>query len=454
MTFLSYTGRGRGGRGRGRGRGRGFPGRHRGGWAGAGRGRGASSSSSSSNKWVRPKEEKIKGDDDSKEASKPETEEVDKKSEAQQAEEAARKRVLTMKRSRNQLVVQSDGKDESAPPAQGLMMKHKGKHKLVMRTAADRTVEEKKKQLSPEKGKTIAAAQSMTRLGHNKLVLGGRKTLAAKEKLQQLKGKQSSVEMNGDKAEVSERNVEDLNPESKPEAQGKLKKAGPNKLAIPQKHEHKPSHKRSPPNSSRPGVAKRIKLTMIQPSTSEDAGSEEEDEEAQDAKETKTAAPDKTTEKLTDFAYRETSRVAPRGGQHRTWTLGGRGGGAPTNAGPRNMGLVRVQPDETKTRVCPVFLKGVECTDKYCRKRHDVPKEFAMPVCSFFQRHGQCLKAEGECMFRHVKVNPRATVCPSFALLGFCEDQDCAMRHVRTNNHSPPKNKADAKRKYAWRSGT
>jgi hypothetical protein len=452
MTFLSYTGRGRGGRGRGRGRGRGIPGRHRGGWAGAGRGGGASSS----NKWVRPKEEKIEGDEASKEPPKPETEQIDKKSEGQQAEEAARKRVLTMKRSRNQLVVvHSSSKDELAPPSQGPMMKHKGRHKLVMKTAADRTVEEKKKQLSPEKGKTIVAAQSMTRLGHNKLVLGGRKTVAAEENLLQLKGKKSSVEMNGDnKAEVSERNMEDLNPpESKPEAQGKLKKAGPNKLAIAQKHEHTPLHKHPPPNSSRPGVAKRIKLTMIQPSASEDAGSEE-DEEAQDAKETKTATPDKTTEKLTDFAYRETSRVAPRGGQHRTWTLGGGGGGAPTNAGPRNMGLVRVQPDETKTRVCPVFLKGVECTDKYCRKRHDVPKEFAMPVCSFFQRHGQCLKAEGECMFRHVKVNPRATVCPSFALLGFCEDQDCAMRHVRTNHHSPPQNKADAKRKYVWRSGT
>merc|ERR1712232_1035719 len=107
-------------------------------------------------------------------------------------------------------------------------------------------------------------------------------------------------------------------------------------------------------------------------------------------------------------------------------------GAAALQKGPRNMGLVRVQPNLRKTPICSTFLRGIQCTDKYCKRRHDVPKEFAMPVCSFFQRHGQCLKEE--CIFRHVKVNPRATICPSFSLLGFCEDPKCPMKHVQDSN--------------------
>lgn len=148
----------------------------------------------------------------------------------------------------------------------------------------------------------------------------------------------------------------------------------------------------------------------------------------------------KPSEKLTDSAYRETSRVRqrPKPATHNLrWSKDG-ASAAPTVAatqagstrnGGKNMGLVRVQRDEKRTPICTTFLRGVECTNPYCRKRHDVPKEHAMPVCSFFQRHGQCLKGD-ECVFRHVKVNARAMVCPSFALLGFCEDEQCPMQHV------------------------
>jgi hypothetical protein len=146
------------------------------------------------------------------------------------------------------------------------------------------------------------------------------------------------------------------------------------------------------------------------------------------------------TEKLTDFAYRETSRVRKRTtvSQNLHWSKNMKVSTSEEakdtyekpNARNRSMGLVRVQPNEKKTPICPTFLRGLQCKNQFCRKRHDVPRDFAMPVCSFFQRHGQCLRGD-ECVFRHVKVNPRAMVCPSFSLLGFCEDEFCAMQHVR-----------------------
>lgn len=95
--------------------------------------------------------------------------------------------------------------------------------------------------------------------------------------------------------------------------------------------------------------------------------------------------------------------------------------------------LVRVQPDATSTPICPSFLRGRACTDASCLKRHDVPKEFGMPACFYFQQKGLCYK--DDCPFRHVKVNPRAEVCPSFALLGFCEEAGCAMQHIRPAEH-------------------
>jgi len=94
------------------------------------------------------------------------------------------------------------------------------------------------------------------------------------------------------------------------------------------------------------------------------------------------------------------------------------------------MTLVRVRPDVETTPICPTFMRGIPCTNPNCAKRHDVPLEAATPICSFFQHQGQCHKGTA-CPFRHVKVNPQATVCPSFSLLGFCQDAGCTMKHVR-----------------------
>ncbi|EEC43440.1 predicted protein [Phaeodactylum tricornutum CCAP 1055/1] len=125
-------------------------------------------------------------------------------------------------------------------------------------------------------------------------------------------------------------------------------------------------------------------------------------------------------EKLTDFAYRKTERQTAR-----TTSRRGRG---------KNRGLVRVAPNEQNQSnvICPTYLHGELCTDETCRKRHDVPTEFAVPTCLYFQRHGMCLKED--CCFRHVKVNPRALVCPNFTNLGYCEDLHCPLTHTRVGS--------------------
>lgn len=89
--------------------------------------------------------------------------------------------------------------------------------------------------------------------------------------------------------------------------------------------------------------------------------------------------------------------------------------------------LVRVQNENTP--ICQTFLRGLTCTDEHCLKRHDVPMEYARPICHYFQQQGMCFKED--CVFRHVKVNPRATTCPSFTLLGYCENPECTMKHIR-----------------------
>lgn len=217
-----------------------------------------------------------------------------------------------------------------------------------------------------------------------------------------------------------------------------LKRHGRNKLSLPNSKKSKIDHsvqagKRPPPWAAKRSGAKRIALHAFNPDIADGRSAKDNvhDDAGQDPPSERPVA----EEKLTDFAYRETSKVIQRESKNRKWSLED-GGNAASAAQPnlsnrRSMGLVRVQPNAQKTPICTVFLKGVQCTDKYCRKRHDVPKEFSVPVCSFFQRHGQCLKGDA-CMFRHVKVNPRAMVCPSFALLGFCEDQGCAMKHVQS----------------------
>lgn len=230
-------------------------------------------------------------------------------------------------------------------------------------------------------------------------------------------------------------------------------------------------------------VAKRVKLSTLSLARAEKEDEEDMDETCEDVGVNPKPLPESQTTishmkdtdhedsnsravgKLTDFAYRETSRVRqlpviPRHNLH--WS---KKDSNESSTNPRsnvsasqvtcvdanlsryplkkNMGLVRVHPDEKRTPICPTFLKGLQCQDQYCRKRHDIPKEYAMPVCSFFQRHGQCLRGEA-CVFRHIKVNPKAVVCPSFAVLGFCGDEECAMQHVRARKDDTNRSNIEA----------
>ena len=195
---------------------------------------------------------------------------------------------------------------------------------------------------------------------------------------------------------------------------------------------HRGAHRRPPPPSTSASAPKRIKvsqtaksskeLTSSDPDFETDQGSAKDiaqnqghdmrmrqTESTSDLPQQQGKANDDAIvgEKLTDFAYRETS---VRSGKK-----------------TKSRGLVRVQPQAAP--ICATFLRGVQCIDETCMKRHDVPQEYAMPICSFFQRQGMCLKEN--CRFRHVKVNPRAMPCPSFELLGFCDDPNCTMMHTR-----------------------
>jgi hypothetical protein len=94
----------------------------------------------------------------------------------------------------------------------------------------------------------------------------------------------------------------------------------------------------------------------------------------------------------------------------------------------QNRKLVKVSVDASKTPVCPHFARGESCLDPGCRLRHDVSLEASRPFCRYFQHQGQCLRAD--CPFRHVKVNPNATLCPTFSLLGYCDDPHCELMHL------------------------
>lgn len=232
-----------------------------------------------------------------------------------------------------------------------------------------------------------------------------------------------------------------------------LKRKGTNKLVpnmstVGQLSNMRPKKRNT---LSAPYGAKRIKLMVTTEKDDTEGHKHDHDDQVVDGtttspKPANLASKSTTHGKLTDFVYRETNRVRHSGG-HKRWTKNSEGKAVGSdqsiNHGSiRNMGLVRVHTETSSTPICLTFLKGVACTDKYCVKRHDVPKEFTMPVCSFFQRHGQCLRED--CQFRHVKVNPRATLCPSFAMLGFCPSTNCVMRHEKISYNS---NKGDQNRK-------
>ena len=194
-------------------------------------------------------------------------------------------------------------------------------------------------------------------------------------------------------------------------------------------------------------VAKRVKLPPSSTNTDGNIGNEKNSkdpsgmEKIKDLDEELKSQPDdnkdtvrpKRTGKLTDFAYRETSRVRQRAAvttSHNlhwskkknessntsdvTCSTGSNNSKAAnkqstTNNKRKNMGLVRIQPNEENTPICSAFLRGIQCQNQYCRKRHDAPKEYAVPICSFFQRHGQCMKGES-CVFRHIR-NPICSYC-------------------------------------------
>jgi hypothetical protein len=196
-------------------------------------------------------------------------------------------------------------------------------------------------------------------------------------------------------------------------------------------------------STSRCPAAKRVKLPprntntegsiIVNEKNNKDPSEKIKDLDVVGSEEELKSQPEKrTTEKLTDFAYRETSRVRQRAvvttSHNLQWskknelsntsdvTLSTGSNNSKANKQPtinnnkrKNMGLVRIQPNEENTPICSTFLRGIQCQNQYCRKRHDVPKEYAVPICSFFQRHGQCMKGES-CVFRHIR-NPICSYC-------------------------------------------
>jgi hypothetical protein len=436
MTILNYSGRGRGrggGGGRG-GRGRGYHagGRHPGGrWGGGGGGRFAAAAPAASSKWVRPK------DSDVIEVSKPEPQ-------------------TTIESKEDVDKDKDNNNDDLKPPtitktkttATAVMKKH-GRNKLVLNSTVEQT---KLKIAPPPPVVNQTTHMTMTRWGKHKLDLRDPNKILQSGVV----GKGPSGGRNEVEEEKQGKTISHVENMQAKEKEGdivhgvgiNLRKVGSNKLVMPGKNStsverptrvdqrdmkrQRADHHRHRSDPS----AKRIKVA-IKESDSHDDSADVTDLQGGSRETTTTTT---TTEKLTDFAYRETRKVAQHGGSKKWSSSGGASHHQGNVDGPRSMGLVRVPQDQSKTPICASFLRGVQCTDKYCSKRHDVPPEFAIPICSFFQRQGQCLKGE-DCKFRHIKVNQRALVCPNFALLGFCDDKDCVMKHVRQNTNRAVSNK-------------
>ena len=220
-------------------------------------------------------------------------------------------------------------------------------------------------------------------------------------------------------SKVWKRKSDDNNGDNdKSKAHVRPRKQNPPPRSIPKKGNRNVSRG----NGAKAPAAKRIRLDK---GGSNDATSKSDEDKTSDndtdMPEAGQAKRDGNAATLTAFAYREIG-AAERGRGR------GRGRGNTKSAG--NIGLVRVRAElQSTTKICPTFARGINCDDEYCRKRHDVPSECARPLCSFFQRHGQCRKGD-DCPFAHVKVDPRAAVCSSFQLLGYCEDPNCAFKHV------------------------
>ena len=365
--FLSYSGRGRSQRGRGRGRGR----------VRAGRGNSINRRANfNAHTWVRPPasiQTKDDAEDDGREGS-------------------TTSDITSATPSLTNTQAEPESNSLATSKYSHRIMKKTGQHKLVLTSKTTTQPVDSITESQSHSQKPASQGQTLKREGRNKLV-----SLAASNSTKPVVQKPRTS-----------KNLHPRNRKSK-SVLGRQKVQSPPKIKQP--------------------AAKRVKLQVQPPAPGN------EDKEKPDST-------DGPTEKLSDFAYKEVSRVRQReriSGRSLKWsknddeTHSEKGSSQPsTNTRPttRNMGLVRIQPNEKTTPICPKFLRGLHCQDPFCRKRHDIPKEYAMPVCSFFQKHGQCLRGD-ECQFRHVKLNASALVCPSFAILGFCEDKECQMQHVR-----------------------
>jgi Zinc finger C-x8-C-x5-C-x3-H type (and similar) len=222
-------------------------------------------------------------------------------------------------------------------------------------------------------------------------------------------GERKMIQKGANKLVLSNRNDQTV--------QSKSRSSGPSNRQLTSWNNPSSRSSKRPRSPVNDATVKRVKLATSHSET----GKDDETEAKQSSDELKGKSAN-----LTAFAYRETSNRLQRG---RFGSINRGGGGRGRG---QNMGLVRVNPDDSKTPICRTFLRGIRCENERCTARHDVPRESAMPICSFFQRHGQCLKGS-ECPFRHVKVNALATICPSFSQLGYCNNEKCAMKHVAAN---------------------
>lgn len=78
--------------------------------------------------------------------------------------------------------------------------------------------------------------------------------------------------------------------------------------------------------------------------------------------------------------------------------------------------------------MCKEYLQNGSCAaGNSCDLSHH-PSPERVPACLHFLR-GKC--SNPSCRYAHVRVNPSARVCKSFAELGYCsKGADCSERHV------------------------
>ncbi|KAI5808104.1 hypothetical protein DFH27DRAFT_295568 [Peziza echinospora] len=84
--------------------------------------------------------------------------------------------------------------------------------------------------------------------------------------------------------------------------------------------------------------------------------------------------------------------------------------------------------DPNRVAICPRFLQSGNCPEgDACDLSHDATPH-RVPACLHFLR-GNC--SSSNCRYAHIRVNPAAPICRSFATEGYCEKGgDCTERHV------------------------